>query len=184
MMEETMFPRSVFAVLIAAGVCRADGLSIDGPTTVEPYRIVRLEAKGVPEKAGVIWNITPKVNGSAPDWATSKHSRKALWTGKPGTYTVQLIAVAVAEDRSVTLDSTEKELRIGADPDPTPPLENLRSGKLDEPSVFWICVVKSPCVSLPLTHPLVEIAHLMAFFICENREISGTRNAIVLELFF
>jgi hypothetical protein len=121
MMEETMFLRSVFTVLLAAaGVCRADGLTIEGPTTVEPYRIVRLDAKGVPEKAGVIWNITPKVNGSAPDWATSNHSRKALWTGKPGTYTVQLIAASVAEDRTVTLESTEIELKIGADPAPPP----------------------------------------------------------------
>lgn len=107
-------------VALAAGRAAADGLSIDGPEAVAPYRIVRLKASGVPDKAGVIWRVRPVAGTPTVDWASRQNTKNVEWVAPPGQYRVELTAATVAADGTVSLDYAERVVTIGDAPSPPP----------------------------------------------------------------
>lgn len=97
-------------------------LGIGGALQVEPYKIVRLTAQGVPPKAGKKWKIQP-LDGSPPtsvDWATGRNVEKLEWVAPPGKYLVTLTAGWLGDDGLFNLDDAEVVVTIGV-PQPMPP---------------------------------------------------------------
>lgn len=102
-------------------------LTIKGETSVGPYRLVRLKAENVPEKAGVLWKVTPLRNDPknpvTVDWASKKNVREVVWVAPPGTYTVSLSVGVLDKDGNTVLDGAEAVVVVSSPtpPTPTPP---------------------------------------------------------------
>lgn len=90
---------------------------IVGPDKVEPYKLVRLKAADLPEKAGVLWDVMPV--GKA-DLASSSDRSTLEFVAPPGTYQVELLVATVGKDGIPILSRVRKPITIGNAPDPKP----------------------------------------------------------------
>lgn len=91
-------------------------VKITGETKVGANRLVRLHAKGVGDKAGVLWRVYPPQH---IDKATSP--RCCLeFAAPPGTYTVEVLVITSGEGGAIGVEEARVEVVIGTVP-PTPP---------------------------------------------------------------
>lgn len=107
---------ALFGWLLLAAAGLADP-AILGPDTVEPYKLVRLKAEGLPEKAGALWDVLPV---GKVDIATSKDRCCLEFVGPPGVYTVELLVATVGADGVPVLSRVRKAVIVGS-PRPEPP---------------------------------------------------------------
>jgi hypothetical protein len=91
-------------------------LRIEGEAKVKPYKIVRLEAKGQDEKAGILWRVNPSRD---IDKALS-HKSQLHFVAPPGTYQVECLALRIAPDGSTTIESVDTTVTISATPEIKP----------------------------------------------------------------
>lgn len=91
-------------------------LAIEGETKVKPYKIVRLQAKGYPEKAALIWRWDKKkLDGG--------RSGDRLWlTGPPGTYTIECMSIRLDDKGNTLVEETDVTVVIEGEVPPTPPV--------------------------------------------------------------
>lgn len=111
---------SAACVLLLAWAGGADAqLSIRGETRVAPYKIVRLQAVGQPDKAAVVWRYDKKALDGG-------RSGDRLWlTGPPGTYSVEVMSIRLDDKGNTQVDEAEVTVMIGTPgpaPGPTPPV--------------------------------------------------------------
>jgi hypothetical protein len=98
-------------------------LTIAGPDTVAPYKIVRLSAKNVPAKAGVMWKVRAVAatdSSTLIDWASRQNVQEVGFVAPPGQYRAELSVGSVGTDGTLALDYAEKLVTIGAAPLPPP----------------------------------------------------------------
>lgn len=114
--------KSLLFLLLTAACLQSAEPSITGPTQVEPYKIVRLTAKDLPDKSGKLWKVKPVApNVGAVDWASKKNAVTAEWVAPPGVYSVELSFGSVGADGSLLLDAIDYTVTIGTPPPaPTP----------------------------------------------------------------
>lgn len=97
------------------------GPAISGETKYKPHSLVRLRAVGVPEKAGLLWRITPK--GNVQRATTSRDICE--FAAPPGAYEVEVLVISCKPDGS--LDTSEAAVSIvieschPPEPGPKPP---------------------------------------------------------------
>ncbi len=103
--------------LLFAGIALAGDPAIVGPDRAEPYKLVRLKADGLPEKAGVLWDVMPL--GKA-DLATGSGKGSLEFVAPPGAYTVELLVITTGADGSPSLNRIPKAVTIGVPPEPGP----------------------------------------------------------------
>lgn len=109
--------------LVAAAACAAGAdLSIDGPKTVTPYKLVELTPANAPADAAVLWDVSPE------DVADVREiGGRLIFTAPPGTYrvklrTIQGKAVVTARATVVIGDAPPiPPIPPGPDPVPVPP---------------------------------------------------------------
>jgi hypothetical protein len=120
--REANVRRACLLLLILAGPVWADPVRIVGPTEVAPYKIVRLKAEGLSEKAGLRWKVTPldSSDPQAVDWATGRNVQKPEWVAPPGRYRVELVTGVVGPDGVLVFDDAEVIVTIGTAPPPGP----------------------------------------------------------------
>ena len=110
---------------VAAKRLLADMPAIEGPTAVEPYKIVRIRAVNLPAKAGVLWEVDPE---DAPlDYATTPSRDRLEFVAPPGRYSVRVLIIQMGEDGVILplkLRHTVTIGKPGPGPDPTPPGPN------------------------------------------------------------
>lgn len=108
----------LLSILALAPAALGADLTIEGPDLVAPYRIVRLKAGGVPDKAGLIWRVRSADPRNGVDWATRQNVKNPEWVAPPGMYRVELTCATMGADGQLSLDTAEKTVTIG---DPVPP---------------------------------------------------------------
>ena len=100
-------------------------LSIGGATEWEPFTIVKLNAQGLPPKAGQKWKVKPIDDPAAKvSWATGRNVVSPEWVAPPGRYAVELSAGWLDADGILHLDDVEVTVTIkawGPTPLPQPP---------------------------------------------------------------
>lgn len=115
-----MFMRGVIVYLVwllLAGVASAQ-VKIVGETNVQPYKLVRLQATGMPVKSNAAWEVWPR--GKA-DVAASADRTKVEFVAEPGVYDVELLVFSLDESGIPVLDRHWTKVTIGkAKPDPEP----------------------------------------------------------------
>jgi hypothetical protein len=95
--------------------------TIKAEKTVEPYRLVRLQAENVPAKAGIIWRVRPD---KGVDRSSQPDKNKLEFVAPPGSYLVEILVVTVAADGQVNLDETTTTVVIGSkQPEPPQPVD-------------------------------------------------------------
>lgn len=101
-------------------------LEIAGDIKYAPYKLVKLTAKGLPEKAAVRWRINP---GKDVQRATSPRGLLEF-VAPPGTYEVELEVISGSVDAGLQFDSAFAVVTIegptppGPGPGPNPPGPN------------------------------------------------------------
>lgn len=103
------------AGLLACAAAWADSPTIDGPAAVPRDRLVRLAAKGVPAKAGLVWRVYPR---EGVDRADAPKGR-LQFVAPPGRYTVELLAVTVGDDE-VAIEEATFTVTVGGEALPPP----------------------------------------------------------------
>lgn len=105
---------TMFGAMLA--IRMSAGAEIVGPERVDEHRLAIYEAKGG-EKSSYAWTVHPI--GQAD---VHEHNGSVIFTGRPGTYTLQLIEVGPTDDpaRPFAITQTFRTVHIGKAP-PTPP---------------------------------------------------------------
>lgn len=106
---------------------------IDGKTEVGPGKLVKLTAKGVSDKAGLVWRVSPRSGWEKADTDRTKLQFAAV----PGKYTVDLIVVTVKGDGVDVFEAPPVEIVVtGTAPTPptppTPPVPPTPPGPVDD----------------------------------------------------
>lgn len=103
--------------------------AIKGELKYEPHTLVRLQADGVPAKAGIKWRVYP---ASGVQRATTVPDRLEF-AAHPGTYEIELLVISVGADGAVSIDEAAVSVTIkscmppppnpnpGPNPKPNPP---------------------------------------------------------------
>lgn len=107
---------TLFMALLVAGSANAE-LKILGDNKVQRDSLVRLFAKGVPDKAGLLWKIYPAKGVDKADAPKGK----LQFVAPPGEYVVTLIAVSLAADGSAEIEEAELTVTVGAGKPPADP---------------------------------------------------------------
>lgn len=109
----------IFLAAMLAVTCTSQ-VKIEGNANVEQYKLVRLKASNVDEKAAVLWRVNPHV-----DRATTI---KGLleFTAPPGKYNVELLVIA-SKDGVIDVQESFLTVSVGGatqppTPDPKPPI--------------------------------------------------------------
>lgn len=89
-------------------------IKIAGALTVGANHLVRLEAQGDTEGAGLIWDVSPEDSADIEEMGT-----RFLFAGPAGTYKIKLRAVRV-KDGKTTIETARATVVVG-DPKPPPP---------------------------------------------------------------
>lgn len=89
-------------------------LSIVGPATAAPYRIVDLSASGELTGRALIWDIAPEDSSDVREMAGGK----LIFVGPPGVYRIKLRSI-LFRDGTVSVETARHTLTIAA---PTPPV--------------------------------------------------------------
>lgn len=126
-----MFSSALFAV------------EIEGPITIGEHRLGEFSAKGLPDGAAVLWDVSDE---DSLDFR--EIGGKLLLTGKPGTYSVRLTAIRLLEGKTV-VDRARLKLKIEdsgptpVPPNPPEPGPNPNPGPRPQPlSQLWIVIVE------------------------------------------
>lgn len=93
--------------------------AISGELRVDPYRLVRLKVSDLPPRAGVLWSVYPP--GKA-DIAHTSDRCCLEFVAPPGSYTVELLVIALDESGVPVPWKTTATVVIGGEPGPTPPV--------------------------------------------------------------
>lgn len=96
---------------------------IEGPDTFVPYKIVKLKATGVPEKAGVVWKVRPVDRKVVVDFAGKVNTPDLGFVGPPGLYRVELNIAVLDKSGNTSLDFVERMIKIGTGPNPPPDVD-------------------------------------------------------------
>ena len=96
-------------------------LSIVGPATAAPYRIVELSASGELTGRALIWDVAPEDGSDVREMSGGK----LIMVGPPGTYRIKLRSI-LFRDGAVSVETARHTLTITA---PVPP-----TGKLPTPN--------------------------------------------------
>jgi len=92
-------------------------LSIEGATEYDRDKLVRLEAKGVDAKAGLIWRVYPRDKADRAD-----SPRGTLqFAGAPGKYEIELLVVTVDKNGGVQVEEAFKTVNVKAGGGALPP---------------------------------------------------------------
>lgn len=95
--------------------------AIKGDLKYEPHTLVRLQADGIPAKAGIKWRVYP---ATGVQRATTTQDRLEF-AAHPGTYEVELLAISVGADGAVTIDEAAVTVVVKSClPPPMPPNPN------------------------------------------------------------
>lgn len=99
---------------------------IAGATKYRPHELVKLKAEGVPEKAALVWRVTPNKGV----WRATNPRGVFEFSSVPGTFEVSVLVIAVGTDGVPTIEeaSVTVEVEGCAGDKPAPPKEG---GKLD-----------------------------------------------------
>ena len=109
----------VFALLLLAGAVLGE-VKVVGETTVQPYKLVRLEVKDLPANTTVRWRITPRIG---VDKSSNASGSKLEFVAPPGAYAVDAETTTVDWDRKVfTQDEGSVTVTIADPAPPVPPL--------------------------------------------------------------
>lgn len=91
-------------------------LKITGEVKVAPNHIVRLEASGDTDGAGLIWDVSPEELTDIEEIG-----KRLLFAAGPGTYKVKVRAVRVKDGRT-TIETARVTVVVGEPPPPVPPV--------------------------------------------------------------
>jgi hypothetical protein len=100
--------------VLAVSLCAAPPVKIVGPTQIDPYKIVVLQAEGDLTGCGVIWDIDREDVADIYEQANGK----LYFTGPPGTYKIKCRVVNFTT-KDITTQRTV--VTIGTPPPPVPP---------------------------------------------------------------
>lgn len=102
---------------------------IAGATKYRPHELVKLKAEGIPEKAALVWRVSP----SKGVWRATNPRGVFEFSSVPGTFEVTLLVVAVGADGAISLDevSTTVEVEGCEQNKPAPSAPKADGGKLD-----------------------------------------------------
>lgn len=129
---------SLLLLLGLSGAAWGD-LAISGETKVVPYKLVRLEAKGAPAGAAVLWDVYPE---DVADVLELPGGRLVL-TAPPGKYRVKCRTVSV-KDGAVSVETARAVVEVtGGAPEPPPgPGPAPGPGPLPPITKAWVVVVE------------------------------------------
>lgn len=119
---------AIFFLFLCPSSLFAQSLMIAGDEEVPAYRIVKLKAIGIEEKAGSLWKIVPSKNLSNP---VNTPPDMYEFVAPPGVYEISLLSIKLKPDGSTSLKEATKTVIIREpspgpkpvppDPGPTPP---------------------------------------------------------------
>lgn len=112
----------IAAILAALFVCTfarclgAEPLKIDGPATVEPYRLAVLAPNVRSSGAAYLWDVEPEDRADVMELDAGF----VVMTGPPGEYRIKLVMIEAKDGKTITTTARHR-LTIGTPKPPAPP---------------------------------------------------------------